>query len=139
MIIATAIQGLKDFGLINDLQLVAMTISTFVVIFVPLLKVAWAGVLKTSLDLVGAAVVIVIPFISLWLTGAPVTKDAIVLMCIAFIKAVATEVGVQIRTDWGAATPKALIDARESNVVTSAEPTVQRDDSVAEKVAIASS
>src|SRR3982750_733215 len=84
IIIATAIQGLNDFGIVNDLQLLALAVSTFVVIFVPLLKVAWAGALKTGLDLLGAAVVILIPFVAMWVTGAPVTKDAIVLMVISF-------------------------------------------------------
>jgi len=108
LIAATAVQGLRDFGLVNDLQLAAMLIGTFVVIFVPLLKVAWAGALKTGLDLVSAAIVIFIPFVALWISGTPVTRDSVMVIVIAFIKAFATEVGVQIRTDWGATTPKAL-------------------------------
>jgi hypothetical protein len=108
IIILTGLQGLKDFGLVNDLQYVAMVVSTFVVVVVPLLKVRWAGALKTSLDLAGAGVTIAIPFVALWVAGTPVTRDAIVLMIIAFVKAIATEFGVQIRTDWGATTPKVL-------------------------------
>lgn len=108
VVVLTAVQGLKDFGLISDLQLAALIISTFVVIVVPLVKVRWAGALKTGLDLGGAAIVIAIPFIALWIAGTPVTKDAIMLMIIAFVKAGATEFGVQIRTDWGTTTPKAL-------------------------------
>jgi hypothetical protein len=108
VVILTAVQGLKDFGLISDLQLVVIILSSIVVVIVPLVKSAWAGALKTSLDLVGAAIVIAIPFIALWIAGTPVTKDAIVLMCIAFVKVLATEFGVQVRTDWGLTTPKAL-------------------------------
>jgi hypothetical protein len=108
IVVLTAVQGLKDFGLISDLQLAALIASSIVVIIVPLLKVTWAGALKTSLDLFGAAIVVAIPFIALWITATPVTKDAVVLMIIGFVKAIATEFGVQVRTDWGAATPKAL-------------------------------
>ncbi|MEO6116025.1 MAG: hypothetical protein ABIP33_06535 [Pseudolysinimonas sp.] len=108
VVVLTAVQGLKDFGLISDLQLAALIISSAIVIVVPLVKVAWAGALKTSLDLVGAAIVILIPFIALWVMGTPVTKDAVVLIILAFVKAGATEFGIQVRTDWGSATPKAL-------------------------------
>lgn len=104
----TAIQGLKDFGIVSDLQLAVMIISSAVVIIVPLVKATWAGALKTGLDIVGAIVVILIPFIGLWVNGAPITRDAVVLIIIAIIKAAATEFGVQVRTDWGATTPKAM-------------------------------
>jgi hypothetical protein len=111
VVILTAVQGLKDFGLISDLQLVALAVSSAVVIVVPLVHTAWAGALKTGLDLVGAVVVILIPFIALWVNGSPITRDAVVLIIIAIVKAAATEFGVQVRTDWGAATPKALAGA----------------------------
>ena len=108
LIAATAVQGMHDFGLVNDLQLAAMLLGTFVVIFVPLLKVAWAGILKTTLDLVSALIVILIPFVGMWVLGMPVTRESIMVIVIAFIKVFATEIGVQIRTDWGTATPKAI-------------------------------
>lgn len=108
VVILTAVQGLKDFGLISDLQLVALAVSSAVVIVVPLVHTAWAGALKTGLDLVGAVVVILIPFVALWVNGSPITRDAVVLIIIAIVKAAATEFGVQVRTDWGATTPKAV-------------------------------
>lgn len=111
VVLLTAFQTMKDLGLVSDLQFLALVISTVVVIIVPLVKGKWAGALKTGLDIVGAALVVVIPFIASWASGAPLTRQDFALMIIAVLKAGATELGIQIRTDWGAATPSKLIDA----------------------------
>jgi hypothetical protein len=108
IVVLTAVQGMMNFGLVSDLQLVALIVSSVIVIIVPLVKLSWAGALKTGLDLVFAGVVILIPFVALWVGGAPITRDAVMLIIVAIVKAIATEFGVQVRTDWGATTPKAL-------------------------------
>lgn len=111
VVILTAVQGITSFTVTNDLQLVALIASSAVVIIVPLVHTKWAGALKTGLDLAFAIIVILIPFVGLWVNGTRVTQAAVVLIVIAIVKALATEFGVQVRTDWGASTPKALAAA----------------------------
>ena len=109
--VLTVVQTMNHFGLVDILQVVALAVSTFVVIIVPLLKGSWAGGLKTGLDLLGGAVVVAIPFVGQAVAGTAITGPQIVIMVLAFLKVAATEFGVQIRTDWGGVLPSSLTDA----------------------------
>lgn len=108
VVILTAVQGLQTFTAVSIAQLVVMIGSSAVLIIVPLVKAKWAGALKTGLDLLGAITIVLIPFIALWSHGAPITREAVIIIIIAVVKVLGTEFAVQIRTDWGASTLNAV-------------------------------
>jgi hypothetical protein len=93
--ILTAIQVMNHFGLVDLLQLAVLVITSFTAYILPLLNKAWQGGLKTGADILGAAILLVIPFA----VAGHITGPQIVLVIIGIIKAAATEFGVQIRTD----------------------------------------
>lgn len=96
IIILTAVSAVKEFDLPTILQLVALAASTIVSVgLVSLLKGKWPGAVKTGVDLLGALIALVLPFA---IVGF-ITWDQVILVIIGFIKAAATEFGVQIRTD----------------------------------------
>jgi len=80
---------------VDIFQLVALAASSFVMFLVPLLKGGWVGGLKVGVELVGVLVVALIPFFAL---GVP-TKEQIVVIVIALLKAASTQLGIIIRTD----------------------------------------
>jgi hypothetical protein len=96
IVVLTAVSAVKEFDLATILQLVALTASTVVSVgLVGLLKGKWPGAVKTGVDLLGAAIALVLPFA----IAGFITWDQVLLVIIGFIKAAATEFGVQIRTD----------------------------------------
>lgn len=96
IIILTAVSAVKEFDLPTILQLIALAASTIVSVgLVSLLKGKWPGAVKTGVDLLGALIALVLPFA---ISGF-ITWDQVILVIIGFIKAAATEFGVQIRTD----------------------------------------
>lgn len=76
-------------------QLVVLTITTFTTWLAPLLGERWRGKVKTGLELVGVAVTLAIPFIA----SGTITWAEGLLVVVAFMKAGAAELGVQIRTE----------------------------------------
>lgn len=93
-------------------QLVILGISTAVVLLLPLAPSAqWQGILKT-----GAAVVLaVLNGLTPLLLGGKYDHTTIGLIVLAGLQAVASEIGVQVRT-------APLIDATKTNVVTTLAP-----------------
>ena len=76
-------------------QLVVLTITTFTTWLAPLIGERWRGKVKTGLELAGVAVTLAIPFIA----SGTITWAEGLLVAVAFIKAGAAELGVQIRLD----------------------------------------
>lgn len=77
-------------------QLVALFAGSVVTFFVPLLDNAWAGGLKTGAAILAAIATAVVPFS---LNGGHLTGPEILTVVLAAFKALATEIGVQIRTE----------------------------------------
>lgn len=90
-------EGLKAVGLnlTSGLQFAALVASTILVFIVPLTSSKWQGALKTGLEVVSVAATVAIPFI----VDGKIDKSQWVLVGVAVLKALATEFGVQIRTD----------------------------------------
>jgi len=76
-------------------QLAVLVITTGTTWLVPLLGDRWRGAAKTGLELVGVALTLAVPFIA---AGTITWADGF-LVAVALVKAVGTELGVQIRTD----------------------------------------
>lgn len=83
--------------------------SAIVTYWVPLVQVAWAGVLKTGAAGLGALATLLL---SLFVYGG-VPAQAWIVFGLAVLNALATEIGVQVRQ------AAALIDARDTNDITS--------------------
>lgn len=77
------------------LQLVVLIASAIGVFIVPLAQGSWAARGKMIVELVGVLVVALIPFFA---NGVP-TREQIIIIAVALIKAAATQLGVIIRTD----------------------------------------
>jgi ABC-type sugar transport system substrate-binding protein len=80
---------------VDLLQLVVLILSAVGVFWVPLLKGKWAAGGKVGVELASVLLVTLIPF---FVGGTP-TREQIVVILIALIKAGATQLGVLIRTD----------------------------------------
>lgn len=93
--VLTAVQVMEHWGLVDILQLAVIVITGFTAYILPLVDKAWQGALKTGADVVGVALLLVIPYV----VEGHITGPQIVLVVIGVIKALATEFGVQIRTD----------------------------------------
>jgi hypothetical protein len=92
----TAVAGVKTFDLVTILQLGALFASTIVSVgVVGLLPGKWPGAVKTCVDLLGAAIALVLPYA----IAHGITWNEVILVLIGVIKAAATELGVNIRTD----------------------------------------
>lgn len=76
-------------------QLVAITAGAFATFFVPLVAGPWKGALKTGAAIVAAVAVALAPLL---LTGT-IAPEQWVTVVIAGVNVLATEIGVQIRTD----------------------------------------
>jgi len=100
------------FGWQTIIQLVILLATTGASFWLPLVPGRWAGALKTGAAIVGAvasALVATIP------DGGQFTTATLILFLTAAVKAVATEIGVQIRTDT-AKTAHAAITFGTNNV-----------------------
>lgn len=85
-------------------QMIALLAGVGLAWGVPLVKGIWAGALKTGFTALAAIATLIIPFF----TGF--SWQALVIIFLAVLQAIATQIGVAVRTE--------LIDARETNVVT---------------------
>lgn len=88
-------------------QLLVLVAGVGVTYFVPIVHGWWAGALKTGFAVLAAIATLIIPFI----TGF--SWQALVIIALAALQAIATEIGVNARTE--------ILDARESNVITSVQ------------------
>ena len=80
---------------VTTAQLVVLTITTFTTWLAPLIGERWRGKVKTGLELLGVAITLAIPFIA----SGTITWAEGLLVAVAFMKAGAAELGVQIRTE----------------------------------------
>lgn len=96
-------------------QLAGLVIGAIVSVFVPLSKGAWAGVLKVGGAVLGALIAAIVPFVTDgW------TASAAVIVVLAGLNALATQLGVNMRVDGVRA---ALGDVHVDNaVVQSVDP-----------------
>lgn len=98
VLVIGGIQAAVAAGPLNGVtiaQLVVLTITTFTTWLAPLIGERWQGKVKTGLELAGVAITLALPFIA---TGTITWAEAL-LVAVAFIKAGAAELGVQIRLD----------------------------------------
>lgn len=80
---------------VDILQLLVLLASAVGIFFVPLLRGRWAAGGKMSVELLGVLVITLIPF---YVAGTP-SREQIIIIVIALIKAGATQLGVTIRTE----------------------------------------
>lgn len=76
-------------------QLAALLAGAIVTFFVPLLHGAWAGGLKTGAAVIAAVATLVIPLVM----DQPLSPQNLVIVGLAILTALATEVGVSIRKE----------------------------------------
>lgn len=96
ILILTAVAPITVWNLVSVLQLASLVLSSILSVGVlGLLPGKWPGGLKTGIDILGAAVALVLPFA----IQGHISQSEIILVVIGVIKAAATEFGVVIRTD----------------------------------------
>lgn len=98
VLVVGGIQAAVAAGPLNGVtiaQLVVLAATTFTTWLVPLLGERWRGKVKTGLELLGVAITLALPFIA---TGTITWAEGL-LVVVAFIKAGAAELGVQIRLE----------------------------------------
>lgn len=105
--VLTAVQLMSSYTLVDILQLAVIIVTAVTSFLLPLLDAGWRGALKTGFDVLGVALLLVIPYA---LTGH-ITGAQIVLVAVGVIKALATELGVYIRVDPSIPTPVVVTGA----------------------------
>lgn len=99
--LSVSLQG--GFDAVEIAQFVAIAAGAGVTFFVPLVSGKWSGLLKTGFAIVAAIATALIPFI----TQGFITPDQVMLVILAALNAIASEVGIAIR--------KSVIDAGTYN------------------------
>lgn len=96
IISVTALQAAIADGLTETevWQLSGLVVGAIVSVYVPLTKGAWAGALKVGGALAGALIAAVVPFLMEGWTPA-----AAVIVTLAVLNALATQIGVNVRVD----------------------------------------
>lgn len=75
-------------------QFAGFVVGAIVTVFVPLTRGAWAGSLKVGGAVIGALIAAIVPFITMgW------TANAVVIVILAAVNALATQLGVYVRVD----------------------------------------
>jgi hypothetical protein len=105
-LLATALSvSLQDgFDNVEIAQFVAIAAGAGVTFFVPLVSGPWSGALKTGFSVVAAVATAAVPFI----VNGSITSDQIMIVVLAALNAVMSEVGISIRK---AALNSELLDA----------------------------
>lgn len=95
--IATGVSALSltPFSWIVLWQLIPIVVTGSLTWLIPLASGKWKGAFKTGLDILSLIAVIILPFA----ISGTWTRANIILIAIALLKGVATEIGVQIRLD----------------------------------------
>lgn len=91
--VAIPVEKLSDPATVS--QLILLALSSVLVYFLPLLRGPWAAGLKTGVGVLIAIATAVTPF---WINGQ-ITGQQIVVVVLAALSALATELGVQMRSD----------------------------------------
>lgn len=93
--VAGAVAALNDVSWPIIVQLGILTITSFTTYALPLVPARWAGAAKTGLEVVGAILTAIVPFV----IAGHITGPQIALVLLAALKALGAEVGVQARLD----------------------------------------
>lgn len=95
--------------LVTLLQFAALVVGTALTYLLPLTSGRWQGALKVTAELVLTAIALALPYV---MTGT-ITKPQIILVVTGIVKALATQIGVAVRTDaalTSAAAPVAVVN-----------------------------
>lgn len=97
VLVLGGLQGLLDAPITTVilLQFTALIVGTALTVLFPLAKGRWAGAFKVGAEVLLTAIALVIPFA----LAGHITRAQVVLVVIGVVKALATQVGVTIRTD----------------------------------------
>lgn len=111
IVTVTALQASVADGLTETevWQLAGLVVGAFASVFVPLLERGWAGALKVGAAVGGAGIAAIVPFVTDgW------TPSAAIVVVLAVLNTLATQIGVNIRVD---AARASLLDTRIPNQV----------------------
>lgn len=106
IITVTALQASIADGLTETevWQLAGLVVGAIASVFVPLLEKGWAGALKVGSAVAGAGIAALVPFVTDgW------TPSAAIVVVLAVLNTLATQIGVNIRVD---AARAGLVDTR---------------------------
>lgn len=121
VLVLGSLQALLNTNLspVTLLQFAALVIGSALTYLLPIVPGAWQGVLKVGAELVLTAIALVLPYV---LTGQ-ITKAQIILVITGVVKALATQVGVALRTDAALTSAAAPVNVVNIGDVTSAVST----------------
>lgn len=91
----TIVSSLKDTSFASLFQLIPLIITSLLVLIVPLIKGPWAGAIKTGIEIIGVIAVLLIPYV----VAGTITVPQLLVVGVAILKAVATQLGIIIRLD----------------------------------------
>lgn len=100
-----ALTALTDFTWASVDQIIALVAASLLTYLVPLLKGPWAAGLKVGLEVLGTLLALILPFI----VAGHITPQQAIVVLIGLLKALATQLGVDIRLDAlhaGSASPR---------------------------------
>ena len=89
----------NDLTPVEAFQVGALVIGAVVSVFVPLLQGAWAAGLKVGGAALGAVLAAIVPIIDTANGGPGWTASAIMIVVLAGLNALATQLGVDVRID----------------------------------------
>lgn len=138
VLVLGAVQAAASTGPFNAviiLQLVALALGSVLTYFLPLVDTKWQGALKTGVELLTAAIALVLPYV----IEGHITGPQVLLVIIGVIKAATTQVGVAIRVDPKVAPVSAagVFDVTTLPVADDEDPAVDASPSIADLVAAA--
>lgn len=95
IVLLTAVAAIQDYTPDAIAQLVILVAGLVVTYFVPIVDARWAGRLKTGAAIIAALAAAAAPLI----VAGTYSPQAIIVVILAGLNALAVEVGVGIRTD----------------------------------------
>ena len=90
-----AVAALNDVSWPIIVQLAILTLTSFTTYLLPLVPAKWAGAAKTGLEILGAILTAIVPFV----LAGHITGPQVALVLLAALKALGAEVGVQARVN----------------------------------------
>lgn len=110
-------------------QLIALVATLVVTYLVPLTNTSWAGVLKTGAAILGAVATLIIP-----LFNGGADWNSIIVVALAVLNALATEIGVQARVTSPAEAQAEVVelDAAQLRTILASDDSADNDDLVLE-------
>lgn len=90
-----ALAALTDFSWASVDQIIALAAASILTYVMPLLKGPWAAGLKVGLEVLGTLLALILPFV----VAGHITPQQAIVVLIGLLKALATQLGVDIRLD----------------------------------------